>query len=138
MKDSPRFFIDTSGLYALLCPQDPAHEKAASYMKKAASARHTAVLSDYVLDESATLLMARKAPHLARTLFELVRESKAIHLAFMDSERFGQVEKYFLKHIDQGFSFTDCFSFVLMREMKIRDALTTDRHFNEQGFKSLL
>ena len=31
-------------------------------------------------------------------------------------------------------AFTDCTSFVLMRELKLREALTTDRHFLQAGF----
>lgn len=32
----------------------------------------------------------------------------------------------------------NCVSFVVMRECKIQDAFTTDRHFNEAGFNPLL
>jgi len=44
----------------------------------------------------------------------------------------------FRKHADHGYSFTDCTSFVLMQELKIRDALTSDHHFVEAGFRVLL
>ena len=44
----------------------------------------------------------------------------------------------FAEHIDHGYSFTDCASFVVMSELGIRDALTTDRHFTEAGFRALL
>ncbi len=31
-------------------------------------------------------------------------------------------------------NFTDCTSFAVMRELRLRDALTTDRHFTQMGF----
>jgi predicted nucleic acid-binding protein len=34
----------------------------------------------------------------------------------------------------KGLSFTDCTSFVVMRELKLREALTTDHHFAQAGF----
>jgi uncharacterized protein len=45
---------------------------------------------------------------------------------------------FFLKQLDQDFSFTDCCSFLLMRELGLRDALTTDKHFTAAGFRALL
>jgi len=36
---------------------------------------------------------------------------------------------------DKDFSFTDCTSFVLMREMRLTQALTTDSHFRQMGFQ---
>jgi predicted nucleic acid-binding protein len=43
-----------------------------------------------------------------------------------------------LKHADHGYSFTDCSSFLLMKELALREALTTDLHFAEAGFIPLL
>ena len=36
------------------------------------------------------------------------------------------------------YSFADCASFVVMRELGLRQALTTDGHFHEAGFEALL
>ena len=40
----------------------------------------------------------------------------------------------FFRYRDKDFSFTDCTSFILMRELKLREALTTDHHFVQAGF----
>ncbi|MBM4082592.1 MAG: type II toxin-antitoxin system VapC family toxin, partial [Planctomycetes bacterium] len=39
---------------------------------------------------------------------------------------------------DKTYSLSDAVSFVLMRDRGIRDALTTDRHFDQEGFVRLL
>jgi predicted nucleic acid-binding protein len=44
----------------------------------------------------------------------------------------------FRQHTDKEWSFTDCVSFGLMRELRIREAFTTDHHFKEAGFVPLL
>lgn len=36
---------------------------------------------------------------------------------------------------DKKFSFTDCASFVVMKERRLRKALTSDRHFKQAGFQ---
>jgi len=42
------------------------------------------------------------------------------------------------RHRDKDYSFTDCTSFVVMKELRLKDALTTDRHFRQAGFHILL
>jgi predicted nucleic acid-binding protein len=132
------FFVDTSGIYALLVARDPVHAKAVAVLKAAAAAGRGAVLTDYVLNEAATLLMARKVPHLAEALFAMVDRSKALRLVFVGADRFGKAREIFLKRIGQGHSFADCTSFVVMRDLGLADALTTDRHFAAAGFRPLL
>ena len=39
---------------------------------------------------------------------------------------------------NKEWSFTDCVSFAVMRELLIRDAFTPDRHFKQTGFVPLL
>ncbi len=56
----------------------------------------------------------------------------------MNAESFEQTRRFFLKHQDQAWSFTDCFSFLMMRGGTLVDALTTDAHFRHAGFNPLL
>ena len=39
---------------------------------------------------------------------------------------------------DKAYSLCDAVSFVLMRQLGINEALTTDRHFEQEGFVRLL
>lgn len=39
---------------------------------------------------------------------------------------------------DKGYSLVDCISMTVMREMGITAALTSDRHFEQEGFEVLL
>lgn len=40
--------------------------------------------------------------------------------------------------MDKEWGMTDCISFVVMQDMGIIDALTTDDHFRQAGFRALL
>lgn len=40
--------------------------------------------------------------------------------------------------LDKSYSLCDAISFVVMRERGVTDALSTDRHFEQAGFKRLL
>lgn len=131
-------FVDTSGFYALLVKNDPMHEKASRLLALAAQSKKQFVTTDYVLDETATLLRARGLGHLAGAFFETVFSSTACQIHWMDSEGFARTRRFFLKHQDQPWSFTDCFSFVVMRALGLGAAITADAHFRHAGFNPLL
>ncbi|MBM3993984.1 MAG: type II toxin-antitoxin system VapC family toxin [Planctomycetes bacterium] len=131
-------FVDTSGFYAILVKSDDRHRTAVRHLREARRRRRRFVTSDYVLDETATLLKARGLRHLLPAFFEKLLGSQVCRIEWTDPDRFHEVQAFFLKHIDQDWSFTDCISFALMKELTLRDALTKDRHFESAGFVALL
>jgi|WetSurMetagenome_2_1015567.scaffolds.fasta_scaffold13994_4 uncharacterized protein len=131
-------FIDTSGFYALLAGDDDRHVQAAAYLRNAAAKRIRFVTTDYVLDETATLLKARGRILLLEPFFERIFGSNSCRVAWTDADRFHQTKQFFLKHQDQHWSFTDCLSFCIMKECSSREALTKDDHFTAAGFVALL
>ncbi len=44
----------------------------------------------------------------------------------------------FKRYSDKRFSFTDCTSFVIMKQFGLMEAFTNDRHFEQMGFTALL
>lgn len=131
-------YVDTSGFYAMLVRTDEKHAVVLRILNDARRRKRCFVTSDYVLDETATLLKARGLSHLLKSFFEKLDESRAFRIEWTDSERFGQCRTFFLKHVDQACSFTDCLSFCVMKELHIRDALTKDSHFVQAGYAALL
>lgn len=131
-------FVDTGGFFATFIEKDPAHKKALAEIKKLKNGKSKWITSDYVLDETATLLRARGFFKQAVSLLELHYKSHALSIEWMDANRFDSTIRIFSKYQDQKFSFTDCSSFAIMKELKIKSALTTDEHFAHMGFKKLL
>ncbi len=134
----PETFVDTSGFYALLVKKDGSHERARAFVEQAARSGGRFITTDYILDETATLLKGRRRAHLAQALFETVFMSAACRVEWMEPDGFARTKAFFLKHHDQEWSFTDCFSFSVMRRLGLRDALTADAHFRRVGFNPLL
>jgi len=134
----PEIFVDTSGFFSLLSSHDDAHKHAVEIVTKAKQTNQLFITTDYIIDETATLLNARGIGHLAGILFETVNSSHVCRIEWMDQERFAKTQTYYIKHMDHAWSFTDCFSFVIMKELKLQNALTKDTHFKEAGFSPLL
>jgi predicted nucleic acid-binding protein len=135
---SERLFIDTGGFFALFSQDDLAHEKASAHMEEAGRVHRRAVTTDYVLNETATLLRARALTKHLKEFLRMTETSEALSIEWMTPDRFAAARTFMLKHLDQEFSFTDCASFVVMKESRLTDALATDKHFRIAGFNPLL
>lgn len=131
-------FVDTSGFYASVVKGDDKHAAAQRVLRDARRRKRGFVTTDYVLDETATLLKARGFGHLLGPLFDKLDASRAFRIEWTDSERFREIRAYFMKHADQAWSFTDCLSFVVMSDLRLREALTKDSHYQQAGFAALL
>ena len=131
-------FADTSFFFALAAKRDRTHEPAVKAFTRLLRLQRPLVTTDYVLDETLTLTKARTSAKVALALLDRIESSPALSIQLITHDRFAAAEAFFRKHADHGYSFTDCTSFVLMHEIEIRDVLTTDRHFAEAGFRTML
>ena len=131
-------FVDSSGLYALADRSDSYHAQAEERVRKLIESGARLVLTDYIVDEACTLAKVRAGSDAALRLLEIVERSRAIDMVWIGIEHFEAAKALFRKHADHGYSFTDCASFVVMDKLRIRDALTSDHHFVEAGFRILL
>ncbi len=131
-------FADASFFFALAAKRDVAHEAAVSAFARLLRGQRHIVTTDYVVDEALTLTRARTNVAVALELLDRIERSAAIVIESVNPSRFESAKTFFRKHADHGYSFTDCTSFVVMRELRLREALTTDRHFVEAGFRALL
>ena len=134
----PLTMVDSGGLFALMVDGDPDHARACEELARCRSRQVEWVTSDYVLDETATLLRSRRRYGLALDLLRSVGSSEVFRVEWITPKRFEAARRIFERYRDQDFSFTDCVSFALMRELRISSALTTDAHFDRMGFQRLL
>lgn len=130
--------MDSSGFFALLNKRDDRHTEARKALAGLAVQGRKAVTTDYVLDESATLLRSRGFFNYAALLLENIRFSDACRIVHVTTQHFNAAATLFLRYHDQDFSFTDCVSFVVMREFHLKDALSKDRDFKAAGFNPVL
>lgn len=123
-------FVDTDAWYASLVPTDPDHATAVQWL---ATNNSPLLTTDYVIDETLTLLRARgerKRALLIGTRF-FHHDLAEIHkITFTELtlawETFEQFD-------DKGWSFTDCTSKVVMEQLGIKVAFAFDHHFHQFG-----
>ena len=130
-------FIDTSAWYALEVEDDVNHVAACKFLSNLASGKHgVSITTDYVLDEALTLLRSRRDLASATTFIDKIKKSKSVRVFWIDEGLFEKALVIFQKSDHKSWSFTDCTSFALMRELSISEAFTFDGHFREAGLVS--
>jgi predicted nucleic acid-binding protein len=131
-------WIDSGGFYAMLDPRDKWHIEVERKIEELDREGTRYFTSDYVLDETVTLLQSRGLAHLVGPWLGDILLEETCTIEWMDSEWFRQVFAYFIKYSDKEWSFTDCFSFCVMERRKIHRALANDHHYTQAGFEPLL
>lgn len=126
--------MDTAGWVACADEADPAHRKAVAARDGWLEAGGLFVTTDYVADETLTLVRLRLGVEAAESWWQQVDGSQRLQWEFISLARADKARGWFFRYRDKDFSFTDCTSFVVMRELKLREALTTDHHFAQAGF----
>ena len=127
-------FVDTAGWMALADSADPRHEDCRSARDGWLLRGGSLVSTDFVLDETLTLIRMRLGIEAAMRWWDQVEASRRLRWEWIDPERAEKARRWFFRWRDKDFSFTDCSSFVVMRDLGLRDALSTDRHFRQAGF----
>ncbi len=67
-----------------------------------------------------------------------LQESSDVEVVYVNERLHRAALRLLQKRLDKAWTLCDAVSFVLMRELKIEEALTTDHHFDQAGFARLL
>jgi uncharacterized protein len=128
-------FLDTSGLLSLYDSHDAFHEDAVRAFRRA----DRLLTHNYVLAELVALVNARNLPRqdalayisdlLDHPLIEVLWVDEAFHRAGLE---------LLFRRTDKSYSLCDAISFLQMQARGVTEALTTDRHFEQEGLVRLL
>jgi hypothetical protein len=69
---------------------------------------------------------------------EIMSNDPSCRVVFIDSALLARALELYRERTDKQWGLVDCASFIVMGDQKIVEALTTDRHFEQAGFKILL
>jgi len=128
-------FIDTGAFLARYLSHDQYHRQSRDYWDKLRNQKERLFTSNFILDETFTLLGRRAGYSFAVQRAENIYVSKILTILRPDQSDELKAIRFFGKYADQSVSFTDCISFVLMGREKIRRVFTFDHHFEWAGFK---
>ena len=131
-------FADTGYFIALLSQNDALHGRALKWATTLASKRTPIVTSESVLIETLDGFARFQHRSIAAELLSELEQDTDVEIVPASTERFRAAFELYRRRADKTRGMTDCISFVIMRERKIKQALTADRHFVQAGFEVLL
>ncbi|MBW4593689.1 MAG: PIN domain-containing protein [Brasilonema angustatum HA4187-MV1] len=137
---SSSIFVDTSGWASLFVNTQSYYSQADQCFRLALQQQKKIVTTNYVVAELVALLNSPlRIPRLQ--VFEIVDAIKTvpyveiIHINNVIDTSAWELCK---SRPDKAWSLVDCTSFVVMQQLGIQEALTTDQHFEQAGFIRLL
>ena len=128
-------YIDTGAFLARYLSKDQYHRQARDFWDIIRKKNEKCVTSNFVLDETFTLLGRRAGYSFAAQRAKNMYASESLSILRPDQEIELKAIAFFEKYSDHRLSFTDCVSFALMKTKKIKRIFAFDQHFRLAGFQ---
>jgi predicted nucleic acid-binding protein len=123
-------FVDTGAWFAMAVPSDQDHAAVAECFGRATE---PLITTDYVIDETLTLLRARGYDQRALALGVGFFDGSIAEIYYLSEDEVREAWEVFRRYDDKEWSFTDCASKVIMERLQIIHAFSLDRHFRQFG-----
>ncbi len=124
-----QLLADTSFLVSLVDANDIHHARAVGFLK--ALKNTTILLTDYVFDETMTLLKRRFGADIAVRVGQQLRESALFQILHVTEEDGESAWRIFVRYADKAWSYTDCTSLAVVQRLGLREVLAFDHHFDQ-------
>jgi len=136
--NAERVLVDTWGWLALADDREPKHRAVRALIQNAWRQTEAVLTTDYILDETFTLVFRRLPFARARrfvSTIEAAEQQRSLQTERISPERFAVAKKLRLRFRDKPLiSFTDLTSMVVMQELQVKRVITANDHFRHVGF----
>jgi uncharacterized protein len=136
-----RLFLDTSFIQALINRRDQYHERAKRMFPRVRDAR-LVMLTEAILIEVGNALSRFDRTAAAEFLDFCLNQRAATHgnltIIPVDKALLSRGLGLYRSTPDKEWGLTDCISFVVMRDNRLVDAVTADRHYTQAGFRAMM
>ena len=131
-------FLDTAYAIALSVTSDANHDRAVELAEQLEARQTKLITTRAVLLEIGNALSRQRYREAAVQLLEALEQDPQVECVPLTDELYQQAFELFRSRPDKDWGLIDCVSFVVMNQRGLTDALTTDEHFEQAGFRALL
>ena len=131
-------FLDTAYAIALSSANDQFHTRATELADQLENSGARLVTTRAVLLEIGNALSKQRYRHAAVKLLDSLEADPTVEMVSLSDELYARALQLYRERPDKEWGLTDCVSFLVMRDRGLTEALTTDEHFPQAGFRALL
>ncbi|KGF72823.1 DNA-binding protein [Neosynechococcus sphagnicola sy1] len=121
-------FVDTGAWFASIVPADTDYQIASTWFNQNTQ---PLITTDYVIDETLTLLRMRRENQRAIALGDGFFSGTLATIHYLSKTEIQQAWQVFRQFSDKDWSFTDCTSKVVIEKLKLTQAFAFDHHFRQ-------
>jgi predicted nucleic acid-binding protein len=131
-------FLDTAYAIALSAPGDSHHTQAVSLARWIEASSIRLVTTRAIMLEIGNALARARYRRAAVELLDAIENDEAVEIVALSEALWRRAYRLYRDRDDKEWGMVDCVSFIVMEDRSITDALTTDEHFQQAGFRALL
>ncbi|MHC5599556.1 MAG: type II toxin-antitoxin system VapC family toxin [Nostoc sp.] len=131
-----RLFLDRVFIQAILNQNDQYHQRALVLLPRVKTAREV-WLTEAILMEVGNALSGFNRQRVVNFIRQCYQTDN-LRVVNITSELFELGLSLYESRLDKSWGLVDCLSFVVMQQQGLIDAVTSDQHFIQAGFRALL
>lgn len=131
-------FLDTAYAIALSSESDKHHKRAMELAEQLEKTGTRLVTTRAVQLEIGNALSKQRYRHAAIRLLDSLEADPMVKIIPLSEKLYAQALQIYRERQDKEWGLVDCISFIIMTKRNLTEALTTDEHFQQAGFRALL
>jgi len=133
-----KFFLDAAYAIALSAATDQYHQKAEILAKQIETEAIPLITTRAVILEIGNALARLRYRAAVIELLDSLEQDPNVEIISLSEELYNRAMELYRQRPDKEWGITDYIAFVVMQDYGLTQALTTDEHFGQAGFKALL
>ena len=133
-----RVFLDASYAIAMVISRDQYHSQALTLSYKLEELSISMVTTRGIMLEIGNALSRQRFRQEAVTLLDYFESDPNVEIVQITDPLYQRAMRLFRDRPDKDWGLTDCVSFIVMQDHGLTEALTSDNHFIQAGFRALL
>ena len=131
-------FLDTSYAIALSAVNDEHHKRAIKLAEQLEANATRLITTRAIMLEIGNALAKARYRKAAIELLNALENDPKVEIIPISEDLCMRAFQLYQSRLDKEWGLIDCLSFIVMADQGLTEALTTDDHFRQAGFRALL